>query len=547
MRLARLTVPIVLPALLVSMGTAAAADSATRDPMVATIPRVLFRDLGHAPNTPVRLAIALKYRNAGDLEALADGRSEFFHGQRVLSADEFRNYFAPSAFDYRRTASTFAGLGFRVVQMYANRTVLDVEAPPAVVDRAFATDIHAVFQPEVAPAGGRAGIPGGLRYAISGRQRYRPRSLPDAGFPAIGPPLLGPDGGFGPFAFVTAYNFPVQHQVRGGKPGQTYDGIGQATANVMDSDFQDSDLAGFLSYFNIVRTGPPIKRILIDGGPMPRINEDQIETDLDVETIVGTTPGTALYLYLWPENLGDSGVLDAYNQLVSDDAVGAVNSSFTQCENGNRGYATTTDHIAMQGVALGIRFSASTGDDGSSCPGGRGVGSPVSGPHFIATGGTTLSVHADGSYGSEAAWVGSGGGVSEVFSKPPYQDGIQNVIGNTRNIPDIAFDANPATGASLYMNGRFVGPVGGTSLASPLTTALFTQLDQFNGSRLGDVHGLLYAGFKKLGYDAFDGMPAFRDITVGGNGMYRCLKGYDLVTGIGSMDGAGAANAYKPG
>ncbi len=362
----------------------------------------------------------------------------------------------------------------------------------------------------------------------------------------MGPPLRGPDRGLGPFAFASAYNFPVQHQVRGGKAGQTYDGTGQATANVMDSDYQDSDLAAFLNYFNIVRTGPPTQRVLVDGGPSPRINEDQIETDLDVQTIVGTTPGTALYLYLYPKDLGGSGVIDTYNQIVSDDAVGAVNSSFTTCEVPYRSYALMTDYIAMQGVVLGINFSASTGDDGSRCPGGTGVGSPASGPHFIATGGTTLSVGPDGSYGGETGWIGSGGGVSDVFSRPAYQNGIAHIMGVTRNLPDIAFDANPSNGASLYMNGRFSGPVGGTSLASPLTTALITQLNEFNGARLGDVHLPIYNGFKGLGYGTFEGLPAFRDVIGGNNGMYSCTQGYDLVTGIGSMDGAGAANAYKP-
>ncbi len=137
--------------------------------------------------------------------------------------------------------------------------------------------------------------------------------------------------------------------------------------------------------------------------------------------------------------------------------------------------------------------------------------------------------------------------MSAVFPLPAYQHGIQNIVGNTRNIPDISFDANPSTGASLYIGGGFNGPIGGTSLSSPLTTALITQIDQFNGSRLGDLHSGIYAGFRKLGYGTFEGLPAFRDVIGGNNGMYQCTQGYDLVTGIGSVDGAGAANAYKPG
>ena len=46
-----------------------------------------------------------------------------------------------------------------------------------------------------------------------------------------------------------------------------------------------------------------------------------------------------------------------------------------------------------------------------------------------------------------------------------------------RNLPDLAFDASPYTGESLYYDGRFQGPIGGTSLSSPIFAAGLTVID----------------------------------------------------------------------
>ncbi len=162
----------------------------------------------------------------------------------------------------------------------------------------------------------------------------------------------------------------------------------------------------------------------------------------------------------------------------------------------------------------------------------------------MASGGTTFNVDANGNYLNESGWDGSGGGVSSVFAQPSWQQGIPQVVGTMRNIPDIGFDANPSTGAALYENGHFTFVVGGTSLASPLTTSLITQFDEFNGARYGDVHPLIWSRFRRNAYNDFQGLPVFHDVVGGSNGMYQCTTGYDLVTGIGSIDGWGGATAY---
>lgn len=116
------------------------------------------------------------------------------------------------------------------------------------------------------------------------------------------------------------------------------------------------------------------------------------------------------------------------------------------------------------------------------------------------------------------------------------QKGVKNVISTGRNVPDIAFDANPGSGAAFYYNGAFSGPIGGTSLASPIFAAFVAENNQVHGKRSGLINTAIYARFKQVGYGT-----QFRDITLGNNSFfgpgYKALPGYDQVTGIGSIVG----------
>lgn len=357
-----------------------------------------------------------------------------------LTPQQFRDSFAPSVAEHDRIIDAFQRAGFAVTRTYPNRTIIDVAAPAATVERYFRTEIHGVEQKDA-----------GLRYANS-RPAYLPAELRDisgiggfdnlrivkpmyvrgqrrvGGDVALGPPLQAPDTGLGPHAFANAYDFPVQHPVAGGKPGQTYDGTGRAAGVAIDADFLDSDLSAFLSYFNVKRTGPATVRVPIDGGPTN--NFDSVETTLDTETIVGLAPGVALYVYLMPQ-LSYVDILDTYNKVVSDDTVDTLNSSFGGCEIGTvpASFPNDADHIAQQGAAEGITFNASSGDSGAQAclfvtPNNLGVSAPASGTHFSAIGGTTLIVLPSATYKTEIAWNGSGGGVSTKFAVPTYQESV---------------------------------------------------------------------------------------------------------------------------
>jgi subtilase family serine protease len=336
----------------------------------------------------------------------------------------------------------------------------------------------------------------------------------------LGSPLAGPNGGYGPAVVADAYDFPVQHG---------YDGAGRATGVEISGDYSDADLYDYLDYYGITRGGSTT-RVEVDGGAKfsgsnpPNASS---EATLDVETIVGLAPSTQLYMYLFPE-LSQKYIEDGYNKAVSDNIVDVVNSSFGGCESTQAAYAEAIEKIVEQGAAKGITFAASSGDSGSKACSPKGVESPASSPHVVAVGGTSLYVTGSAGYRSEAGWSGSGGGVSTVFAKPSYQNGINGVIGSTRNVPDVAYPADPNTGHDYLFAGHW-SITGGTSWASPVFCALQTEIDQRLKKRMGFVNPDLYAAALKYGTNAF------HDITSGSNGAYSAHAGYDNVTGIGSI------------
>jgi kumamolisin len=515
-----------------------------------------MKDLGRiAGGAPLHVSIALNYRDPAGLEAFIEATADPDSPQygHYLTPAEFEARYAPSATDYRRVTTALAAAGF-TIDASPTHSLIRASAPAAAVEKFFGTEIHAVQQPGIR----------GTRYA-NAEPAYIPAQLRDVTFGvaglndlivakptyvrgarrtdvALGPPLQGPDTGLGPYAFASAYDLPVQFSKPG---GGTYDGTGHAAGIAIDSDLgAPGDLAGFLSYFGITQTGPPLKRVLVDGGPSPIVNGDSVETNLDVETISSLAPGAATYLYLMPE-LSTPDIVDTYSAVVADDKVDALDSSFGGCEIADN-LAALSDHVATQGAAEGITFSASSGDDGASiCIGYTnnflGVSAPASAPHFTAVGGTSLIISPAGAYRLEYAWSGSGGGVSVDFPLPTYQKGIKTAISSGRNLPDISFDANPGTGAAYYYGGVFEGPIGGTSLSSPIFVAYVTERNEVAGKRSGAIDTALYSAWKKDGYGTL-----FRDITIGNNFLFGVTSGipgyfagpgYDDVTGIGSIIG----------
>jgi uncharacterized protein YdeI (BOF family) len=175
----------------------------------------------------------------------------------------------------------------------------------------------------------------------------------------------------------------------------------------------------------------------------------------------------------------------------------------------------------------GVTFLASTGDAGS--PGGF----PAFSPNVVAVGGTTLTLSGN-NYVGETGWSGSGGGQSGYETEPSYQNAVQH--SGWRQIPDVSFDADPASGVAVYDSYDYGSSapwiqVGGTSLSAPCWAGLIAIADQLRAAEgFAPLDGRAQALPNLYAMPAID----FHDITSGSNGGYSAGAGYDLVTGLGS-------------
>lgn len=182
------------------------------------------------------------------------------------------------------------------------------------------------------------------------------------------------------------------------------------------------------------------------------------------------------------------------------------------------------------------------GQDWASPPGPADIGldAVASLPEVTNVGGTTLSTDQHFGWLEEHAWFdppltqGSGGGVSNLFGRPDWQDDIMPPISQPRRlVPDISAVADAFTGVVIFLNGHQLAG-GGTSQAAPLWAGITAVINQFlianDGRPVGNLNPVLY----DVAYRA--ARPGFHDVTQGANAVAVAGPGYDLVTGLGTPD-----------
>ncbi len=329
----------------------------------------------------------------------------------------------------------------------------------------------------------------------------------------------GPSG-FTPTQIKHAYGFD---QIKG-------DGTGQliAVVEAFGSPTIAADAAAFSTAFNL--PAPSVTVYYPQG--TPRSNSGwALETSLDVEWAHAIAPGAKIAVVA-AKSESNTDLLAAVDYAVS---LGASQVSMSWGGSEFAGQTGFDYHFNVPGVA----FFASSGDSGA------GASWPASSPFVIGVGGTTLNLDTKGNVTSETGWSGSGGGVSAYEPRPGFQNGWQTAA--NRAVPDVSYDADPATGFPVYISnyGRSTGwiTVGGTSAGAPQWAGLSALVNAARTAALAAPDAALYTA-ANAGY-ATD----FRDITSGSNGTYTAAALYDLVTGLGSPASAslipalsGAAN-----
>ncbi|MFN2464158.1 MAG: S8 family serine peptidase [Candidatus Dormibacteria bacterium] len=321
-----------------------------------------------------------------------------------------------------------------------------------------------------------------------------------------------------------------------------------------------------------------------------------LEVSLDVETAHAIAPGANILLVTTPtaETLGVQGfpqMMDAEQYVIDHHMADVISQSFASAEDafGSTQSLENLRHAFKAAAANSVTVLGSSGDGGTANSYKQPVNNPrtipypsvewpASDPLVTGVGGTNLCTNPTASTSdprtiyvgppaacssnpseAETAWVGSGGGFSNVFGKPAFQSTLplgSTPIGNMRGVPDVAFQAAPKTGALVYVslppdgnssNIKCSGvpcstgwyDIGGTSLACPQFAALVAIAVQQNGGGLGLINPALY----RIGADSARYANDFFDVTVGNNQTDPTIPGYSASTGWDPVTGLGTPNA----
>ena len=365
---------------------------------------------------------------------------------------------------------------------------------------------------------------------------------------------------YGPSQYAKAYglNQLFSHGVNGrGRTIAVVDAFGSPTIA--------NDLHVFDTTFGLA---DPQLQIIQPAGVVPAYdptNDDMVgwaeETTLDVEYAHAFAPGANILLVETPvsETEGVTGfpeIVQAENYVINHHLADVISQSFGATEE------TFPSKQALLGLrsafynaaAHGVTVLGASGDDGAASetadPSGEVVypfaanSWPSSDPLVTSVGGTQLTLDDNGNRLSpDVVWNdgygAGGGGLSKVFNRPWFQDGVRNVVGYQRGTPDISMTA-AVDGAAIYYSSFAPDPVGfgligGTSEATPVFAGIVADAAQLRGHPLGNINPALYS----LQHDPFHG--GLVDVTSGNNSFagvtgYPALPGYDLASGLGTIN-----------
>jgi len=333
-----------------------------------------------------------------------------------------------------------------------------------------------------------------------------------------------------------------------------------------------SDVSSFRSTFGLPSNNPAV---IVNGtNPGMVSTDEETEATLDVEWSGATAPKASVQFVVSASTNTSDGITLSSQYIVNHNLAPVMTLSFGNCEAaigsaGNQFW----NSLWQQAAAQGITVLVAAGDSGAagcdspsstSATGGAGVNGLCSSPYSTCVGGTQFADSANPStywsasnsstfasalsYIPEAGWnqssaVGGGsdlwaggGGVSQIYAKPYWQNVAGVPADGHRDVPDVSLTASTNDAYIIEMNGSLY-PVGGTSAPTPAFGGLMSLAVQKAASRLGNANPVLYA---LAANQASAGTTLFHDVTSDNNSVpgqtgFSAGAGYDLVTGLGSV------------
>lgn len=487
------------------------------------------------------LVIALPLHNQAVLtnliKQLYDPTSTNFH--QWLTPADFTTRFGPTADDYQRVINFAMAHGLKPTGTNSNRMLVDVTGRVADIQNAFQvklrlyrhpTENRTFYAPDTEPSV-ETHVP---VLCVSGLDNYElPYRLGDP----IKPVALSANQGItayttgsGPGGDFTGKDFRSAYV-----PGVTNTGVGQYIAIIdVGGAYYTNDI---YKYETNAGFSTVVSNILLSGstGIPTGSNQDDGEEALDIDMTMSMAPGATILNY-------EGGADDVFNRIASDDKAKQMTLSY--------GFGIDDGMLQMfqEFAAQGQSFSQASGDGGADPDGGTGL---TGNPYATIVGGTDLTTTGNGgSWVSETAWSGSGGGISG-YGIPDWQVGVATTAnqGSTsfRNFPDVAMLANP-TIWWYFKNGEG-STVGGTSAASPLWAGFMALVNQAAAAAGKPSAGFVNPAIYKLGKGVYSAYTScFHDLTSGNTfnsqnpNRFNAGVGYDLCTGWGTPTGSNTIN-----
>jgi subtilase family serine protease len=378
-----------------------------------------------------------------------------------------------------------------------------------------------------------------------------------------------------------AYDLPRLYQ-------EGITGRGQ-TIVIVDS-FGSPTLARDLGVFDAAAhlPPPPSLKIIQPAGKVPayRPTSDREgwagETDLDVEYAHTIAPGAAILVVETPtsENEGTTGfpqIVTAEKYVISHHLGGVISQSFSATE---QTFPSRQSLLSLRGAyteaaAQGVTVLAASGDSGAadlrfnetSYYLNRVTSWPDSDPLVTGVGGIQLHLSTvGGDAATPTAWndtynpaadefvngnagpdpLAGGGGLSVIFGRPSFQDGVRSVVGNSRGVPDISMSGACDGGVDAYQSfgGQRPGwyPSCGTSEATPEFAGIVALAEQLAGHPLGLINSYLYQLSAHRGRGIVDVISGNNTVSFRQDGAlhsvhgFAARPGYDLTSGVGTVD-----------
>ncbi len=517
-----------------------------------------------APADPnERLEVTVRVRPRQPLpspEEMAAMAAQLPSERRYMTAGEFEHQYGADEADMERVAAFARQHGLHVVEKSAGRRSVVLSGTVRAAEAAFGVTLSDYEYPHGTYRGrtGMVSIPDDLEGVVEGvfgldnrtfAKSHLSRRRPAAAQPAT----------FTPPALAQLYDFPTG-----------VDGTGQTIGIIeLGGGYKPADLKAYFQRLGVRL--PRVTSVSVDHArnhPAGSPDSADGEVLLDIEVAGAVAPGASVVAYFAP-NGSDQNFLDALTTAIHDakNSPSVISISWGGPESaGTAAFMQQFDAALQSAAMLGITVCTAAGDSGAAdedsntWDGQPHVDFPSSSPWALACGGTSLTA-SGGVIASETVWNqhsadpqsqgfgATGGGISQFFPVPAYQQGVALPapagagLKPGRGVPDVAGDADPATGYDIQVDGQFLQGFGGTSAVAPLWAGLIALINQSLGARAGFVNTLLYSKVKAAG--------AFHDITqgdnkVGPNGVgYAATVGWDACTGLGTPDGQKILAALK--